>query len=222
MRRSSRSSPWASRASARPRSASRLRSWNSSKITQATPVSAGSPRIIRVNTPSVTTSMRVAAETFDCIRTRKPTVWPTGSPSVAAIRSAAARAARRRGSRTMILPPSTQGSASSSRGTTVVLPAPGGATSTAAHPDKSAAFSRGSASWIGSIGVFYRYRRPGVSPGAAVPSARPRGLRRRCRGPAWTCGCRRGNRSRSRRPDRSGRSSGSYGSTSGSSAGSRT
>ena len=58
-RRSSRSPPWASSASARPRSASRQRSWNSSKSTAATPSSAGSSRIMRVNTPSVTTSMRV-------------------------------------------------------------------------------------------------------------------------------------------------------------------
>ncbi len=150
MRRSSRSRPWASRARARPRSASRLRSWNSSKITQATPASSGSARTCRVKTPSVTTSTRVAAETLDCMRTRKPTVRPTGSPKVAAMRSAAARAARRRGSRTMILPLPTQGSASSSSGTTVVLPAPGGATRTAALCVDSAAFSPGRASSIGS------------------------------------------------------------------------
>ena len=57
-RRSSRS-PRASSVSARPRSPSRLRSWNSSKITAATSPSSGSARIIRVNTPSVTTSIRV-------------------------------------------------------------------------------------------------------------------------------------------------------------------
>ena len=70
IRRSSRSTPWASRASASPRSASRLRSWNSSKITAPTPSRLGSPRIIRLKTPSVTTSIRVRAETFDCMRTR--------------------------------------------------------------------------------------------------------------------------------------------------------
>ena len=44
----------ASRHSARPRSACRLRSWNSSKMTAATPSSAGSDCSIRVSTPSVT------------------------------------------------------------------------------------------------------------------------------------------------------------------------
>ena len=44
-------------------SACRLRSWNSSKITAATPSSDGSLCSIRVSTPSVTTSMRVARET---------------------------------------------------------------------------------------------------------------------------------------------------------------
>ena len=68
------------------------------------PRASGSSRIMRVNTPSVTTSMRVARETFEPKRTRKPTVSPTVSPSVAAMRSAAARAASRRGSSTMILP----------------------------------------------------------------------------------------------------------------------
>ena len=65
-RRSSRSTPCASRAKARPRSASRLRSWNSSNSTPATPSSPGSSRIMRVNTPSVTTSIRVSAETREC------------------------------------------------------------------------------------------------------------------------------------------------------------
>ena len=65
-----------------------------------------------------------------------PTVSPTFSPSVCAMRSAAARAASRRGSSTMILPPATQGSSSSASGTRVVLPAPGGATSTAASRER--------------------------------------------------------------------------------------
>ena len=51
----------------------------------------------------------------------------------------------------MILPAPTHGSTSSSSGTTVVLPAPGGATSTAEFPADNAAFSAGSASWIGSM-----------------------------------------------------------------------
>ena len=48
-----------SSANARPVSACRLRSWNSSNSTAATPSSAGSLCSMRVNTPSVTTSMRV-------------------------------------------------------------------------------------------------------------------------------------------------------------------
>src|SRR6202043_3302445 len=48
------------------------------------------------------------------------------------MRSALARAAIRRGSSTMIFLPLTQGSSISASGTRVVLPAPGGATSTAA------------------------------------------------------------------------------------------
>ena len=130
-RRSSRRPPCASSASARPRSASRERSWNSSKRTAAMPSSEGSSRIMRANTPSVTTSMRVLRLILEPRRTRRPTVSPTASPSVCAMRAAAARAASRRGSSTMILPPFTQGSSSSTSGTRVVLPAPGGATSTA-------------------------------------------------------------------------------------------
>ena len=49
-----------------------------------------------------------------------------------AIRSALARAAMRRGSSMMIFLPFNQGASSSASGTRVVLPAPGGATSTAA------------------------------------------------------------------------------------------
>ena len=59
--RSSRRPCCTSRASARPRSASSERSWNSSNSTAATPSSDGSSRIRRVKMPSVTTSMRVRA-----------------------------------------------------------------------------------------------------------------------------------------------------------------
>ena len=150
MRRSSRKPSCASSASARPRSASSERSWNSSNSTAATPSSDGSSRIMRANTPSVTTSMRVRAETRLCSRTRRPTVSPTASPRLEAMRAAAARAASRRGSSTMILPLAANGSSSSASGTRVVLPAPGGATSTARVPAPSAAASRGRASSIGS------------------------------------------------------------------------
>ena len=78
--RSSRRPCCASRASARPRSASSERSWNSSNSTAAMPLSSGSSRISRVNTPSVTTSMRVLADIFEPKRTRKPTVSPVRSP----------------------------------------------------------------------------------------------------------------------------------------------
>ena len=66
------------------------------------------------------------------------------------MRAAAARAAIRRGSSTRILRPSAHGSSASTSGTRVVLPAPGGATSTAASRARSAAVSAGSASSIGS------------------------------------------------------------------------
>ncbi len=75
---------------------------NSSKRTAPTPVNSGSSRIMRVNTPSVTTSMRVALPTFVESLARMPTVSPTHSPSVAAMRSAALRAASRLGSRMRI------------------------------------------------------------------------------------------------------------------------
>ena len=102
--RSGRNACRTSHVSARPRSAFRERSWNSSKTTQPTPASSGSLWIIRVRMPSVTTSIRVAAETSASPRIRKPIVRPTGSPSISAMRAAAARAARRRGSSITIRP----------------------------------------------------------------------------------------------------------------------
>ena len=127
-RRSGRSAPRASQASASARSASSERSWNSSSTRCETPSSEGSAWMRRVSTPSVTTSIRVAAETRASPRIRRPTVRPTGSPSVSAMRAAAARTARRRGSSitTRAAP-----SARSASGTRVVLPAPGGAWRTA-------------------------------------------------------------------------------------------
>ena len=64
------------------------------------------------------------------------------------MRSAAARAAIRRGSSTRILPVA-HGSPFSTSGTRVVLPAPGGATSTATFDARSAAVSAGRASSMG-------------------------------------------------------------------------
>ena len=87
----------------------------------------------RVKMPSVMISIRVRLEIFEPNRTRSPTVSPTRSPSVCAMRSAAARAASRRGSSTRIRRAfCAQSSRASTNGTRVVLPAPGGATSTAA------------------------------------------------------------------------------------------
>ena len=102
-----------------------------------------------MNTPSVTTSIRVLREIFEPKRTRKPTVSPAASPKLQAIRAAAARAASRRGSSTRIFRPATQGSFKSASGTRVVLPAPGGATSTAERPETSASRRRGNVSSTG-------------------------------------------------------------------------
>ena len=100
--------------------------------------------------PSVTTSMRVRFDTLEPKRTRRPTVSPTCPPKVAAMRAAAARAASRRGSSTRIFLSFAHGSSTSTSGTRVVLPAPGGATSTAASCARSAAVSSGSAASMGS------------------------------------------------------------------------
>ena len=94
--------------------------------------------------------MRVRAEIFDSRRIRRPIVSPTVSPSVAAMRLAAARAARRRGSSKMSLRPFAQSASSIASGARVVLPAPGGATTTRLHDASSAARIAGSTSSIGN------------------------------------------------------------------------
>src|SRR5688572_685386 len=160
IRRSSRRPRWQSRASASPRSASSERSWNSSNSTAPTPDSSGSSRIMRVNTPSVTTSMRVFGPDFETMRARSPTRSPTPSAKVCAMRSAAARAAIRRGSSTRILRPPSQLSSISASGTRVVLPAPGGATRTA---DERAAKAVRTSSRIASMGSGSANFMPGVS-----------------------------------------------------------
>ncbi len=142
-----------SRTSARPRSASSERSWNSSNSTAATPPSSGSRWSMRTRMPSVTTSMRVRAETLVSTRVRKPTVVPTGSPRDFDMNRAAARAARRRGSSTRSFFSPRQSAFSSASGTRVVLPAPGGACSTAVDRSASVASSRGSRASIGSSGA---------------------------------------------------------------------
>ncbi|CAM5487556.1 hypothetical protein RLIN73S_06717 [Rhodanobacter lindaniclasticus] len=69
-RRSGRRVACTSSASAAPRSPARWRSWNSSKRIAPMPASSGSAWISRVRMPSVTTSTRVVALTFDSKRMR--------------------------------------------------------------------------------------------------------------------------------------------------------
>ncbi len=149
IRRSGRSAR-ASSARASPRSAPSARSWNSSNSTAAIPSRPGSSRMVRTNTPSVTTSIRLPAAAPRSNRALRPIERPSGSPSVAAMRSAAARAARRRGSTTTRRPACAQGSSSRARGSRVVLPAPGGATSTSSGRAASAARTAGSTASMGS------------------------------------------------------------------------
>ncbi len=104
---------------------------------------------MRVNTPSVTTSIRVFGPDFETIRARNPIRSPTLSDKVCAMRSAAARAAMRRGSSTRILAEPSQLSSINASGTRVVLPAPGGATRTA---DGCAAKASRNSSRTASIG----------------------------------------------------------------------
>jgi hypothetical protein len=156
-----------SRLSASPRSAARLRSWNSSKITSPVPSSAGSSCSRRPRMPSVTTSMRVSRLTLVSSRMRYPTRRPTGSPSVAAIRTATARAASRRGSSITMRRPASHGASSRASGTTVLLPAPGGASSTAAGRRASAARSSSSTAPMGSAGSGMLVIAAGASAGEA-------------------------------------------------------
>ena len=152
-RRSGRSTACASRQSASARSASSERSWISSRMTVETPSSPGSPSRRRTSRPVVTTSMRVAEETALSSRVRKPTVRPTGSPIRLAMRLAAARAASLRGSSIRMRPRSIGAASSSASGTQVVLPAPGGATSTALGCAPSTASRRGRHSATGRSGM---------------------------------------------------------------------
>ena len=68
------------------------------------------------------------------------------------MRSAAARVASRRGSSMRIVSSPRQGAASSAKGTSVVFPAPGGATTTAFRPAARVASSVGSAVVTGRSG----------------------------------------------------------------------
>ena len=68
------------------------------------------------------------------------------------MRVAAARVARRRGSSIRMRPSPRQGASSRASGTSVVLPAPGGATSTALRPAFSAALQGGEGVGDGEVG----------------------------------------------------------------------
>ena len=128
IRRSSRSEACTSSASARPRSADRWRSWNSSNSSAPTPGSSGSSWIMRVRMPSVTTSIRVRADTG----ARSDAVADGAADLLAHPRDHEARGARGHAPRLgiTIRRPASHGASSSAGGTAVVLPAPGGASST--------------------------------------------------------------------------------------------
>ena len=181
-----------SSASASAKSVSRLRSCASSKKIAATPSSPGSVCRRRTSRPSVTTSTRVRSENCRSRRVESPMVPPGwSSPSRDAMRRAAARAATRRGSNTRMRPPAAQASSISASGTMVVLPAPGGAISTALEALLRAARSAGSASVTGNSGSMGGGDYPGipvhVTPTVSaikrrgVASARPRPRARRHR-----------------------------------------
>ena len=106
--------------------------------------SCGSPRAAgrtagaRVRMPSVATSSRVSVEKRRSKRTWKPTSSPSVQPCSSAIRRAIERAATRRGCSRNTGP-----SGVSAGGTRVVLPEPGGATSTAARARRQRVARRG-------------------------------------------------------------------------------
>ena len=136
--------------SASARSPSRWRSWNSSMITQPTPRSSGS----REQPPG----QHALGDEPDPGRARRPgdRSGPRSRPRRRARRRArsrpalaASRAASRRGCSTTISPSTTPAS-SSAPGTRVVLPAPGGATSTHTPRSRTAATTSGSTSSIGN------------------------------------------------------------------------
>ena len=135
----------ACRASASPRSAWMDRSWNSSRTIVRTPESSGSSTRRAVRMPSVASRTRVAAVNRRSKRTCQPTSWPSVQPRSSAIRRAMARAATRRGCST-----STGPSAASAGGSRVVLPAPGGATTTAARCRRTASTTASTCASIGS------------------------------------------------------------------------
>ena len=103
--------------------------------------------------PSVTTRMRVRA---DCRLSMRMAIADRAADLFAeqrAMRRAAARAASRRGSSSRICRSPSQAASSSASGTSVVLPAPGGATSTALRPVASACSKLGQDFVTGRLGA---------------------------------------------------------------------
>ena len=130
MRRSGRSVAAASSVSARPRSVVRLRSWTSSN----TKADAGQLGVV-LEPPgqhALGDDLDAGRRTDAALVAGLVADEPADDARVSsAIRRAAARVARRRGSSTTMRPSPSQGSSSRASGTTVVLPAPGGAAMTA-------------------------------------------------------------------------------------------
>ena len=130
-RRSGRTVSRASRANARPMSVGTLRSWTSSKITRPTPGSSGSCCSRRVSTPfGDDLDPRVAADATlvaSLVADEAADLGSEATPPSAVRRLAVAS---RRGS-SITMRPSSHGCSISHSGATVVLPAPGGATSSA-------------------------------------------------------------------------------------------
>jgi len=115
---------------ANPRSAFRLRSWNSSKITQPMPPSPESLlQHARQNALRDPLRMRVSRLTPRLETRAKPDAAADGSHRAGCAPYGRRRrgAAMRRGSSIRIFCPSSQGLASKKSGTMVLLPAPGGA-----------------------------------------------------------------------------------------------
>ena len=137
--RSARAESCRRRTAATARSACRLRSWNSSTTTAATPGSVGCSSSMRRNTPSVRKPMRTASLHAASKRVRQPTASPGRVPISSATRRATSRAASRRGSSTSTCP--FNPASSNSCGTCVVLPEPVSAVSTTRLPRASAAAS---------------------------------------------------------------------------------
>ena len=129
-------------------SESRLRSCTSSRMTAETPGRSPSRSKRRVITPGVANSTDVSRETLRSPRTVYPTAPPSSTPANSASRRAAARTATRRGAVTITRPgrvPSARARSATTLattgGTTVVLPVPGGACTTATRPSSARASS---------------------------------------------------------------------------------